>query len=330
MSNQAKMRWGILSTGKIARKFTEDLVIMDEAEVVAVGSRTEASAQAFAQKHNIPRAYGSYEELVNDPDVDIIYVGTPHAMHADNVRLALNAGKHVLNEKAFTINAQDAQEIIELARAKGLFLMEAVWMRFFPLMERLRGWMQEETIGQVHYMQADFGFNFEFNPNGRLFDPALGGGALLDLGIYPISLSSMLFGTPQDIQTMAVLGETGVDYKNAMQFRFASGVIASLQSCMVANLSQSAQIIGEKGRIIIHKQFWNPDKMTLHLDGEAPVSFEEIRWGNGYTYEAREVMKCIRAGKLESDIMPLAESLSIMQTMDTLRERWGLRYPFEM
>ncbi len=324
-----KIRWGILSTGKIARKFTEDLKIMDDAEVVAVGSRTLDSAKTFADKFEIPHAYGSYEELVSDPDVDVIYVGTPHAMHADNVRLSLNAGKHVLNEKAFTINAQEAQEIIDLARAKKLFLMEAVWMRFFPLMARLREWLAEEKLGKIHFMSADFGFNFDFNATSRLFDPALGGGALLDLGIYPISLSSMLFGTPTEIQTMVELGEPGIDYKNAMQFRFESGVFASLQSAMVSILSQSATIIGEKGRVTVHKQFWNPDKMTLHLDGQDPVSFEEIRWGNGYTYEAREVMDCIRAGKLESDIMPLDESLSIMQTMDTLRERWGLKYPFE-
>ena len=329
MATQTKIRWGILSTGNIAHKFTEDLVTMDDAEVVAVGSRTQESAQAFARKFNIPRAYGSYEELANDSDVDIVYIGTPHAMHAANVRLCLNAGKHVLNEKAFTINAQEAQEIIELAREKKRFLMEAVWMRFFPLMHRLRDWMREGKLGQIQYMQAEFGLNFEFNPQGRLFNPAVGGGALLDLGIYPISLSSMLFGTPQEIQTMVVMGETGVDYKNTSLFHFESGVMASLQSCLVANLTQSAHIVGDKGHVVVHKQFWNPDKMTLHLDGQDPVTFEEIRWGNGYTYEAREVMDCIRAGKIESDIMPLDESLSIMQTMDSLRAKWGLRYPFE-
>lgn len=282
MTNKTKIKWGILSTGGIANNFTTDVVTMDDAEVVAVGSRTDSSAQKFAQKFNIPRAYGSYEALANDPDIDVIYIGTPHAMHAENVRLCLEAGKHVLNEKAFTINAAEAKSIIYLAREKQLFLMEAVWMRFFPLMYKLREWMTEGILGQVHYMQADFGINFDFHPQGRLFNPDVGGGALLDLGIYPISLSSMLFGTPSEIQTMATLGETGVDFKNTMLFRYESGVMASLQSCLVANLTQSAHIIGEKGRIEVHGQFWNPDKMTLHLNGQAPVVYEEIRWGTGY------------------------------------------------
>lgn len=329
MTNKIKIRWGILGSGMIAGKFADDLQLLKDAEIVAVGSRTATSAQSFAQKYHIPHIHSSYESLADDADVDVIYVATPHPMHAANVRLCLEAGKAVLNEKPFTLNADEAQKIIELARIKGLFLMEAMWTRFFPLMAKVRELLADDVLGQVYYMQANFGSKFEFDPTSRFFNKALGAGALLDLGVYPISFSSMLFGTPQDIQSMVTIGETEVDYQNALLFRFASGVMASMQSCLVADTSHVAEIVGEKGSIVIDKYFWMPSKMTVYLNGQDPVVYEETIWGHGYTYQVQEVMRCLRSGKLESTIMPLDETLNIMQTLDTIRAQWGLIYPSE-
>lgn len=323
-----KIRWGILSTGMIAAKFVEGLAMLPDAEVVAVGSRTEEASQAFADRYHIPHRHGSYEALANDPDVDVVYVATPHNLHKENTLLCLQGGKAVLCEKPFTINAAEAEAIITLARQKRLFLMEAMWTRFMPAMRKIRQLLADGTIGDVRLVIVEFGFRPPFDPQGRLFNPDLGGGALLDLGIYPITLAWLVLGPPQSVISKATIGPTGVDEQNAIILGYAEGQMALLASSLQAQTAHEAQIIGTRGRIRIHPEWWNPTTFTLSLP-EKDETITVPTEGNGYNYEAAEVMSYLRAGKLESDLMPLDESLAIMRLLDQIRGQWGLRYPME-
>lgn len=324
------IKWGILSTGGIARQFAEGLSLLPDAKLVAVGSRNQAAADEFGDLFNVPKRYPTYEALVNDPDIDVIYIGTPHIFHRDNMRLCLEAGKHVLCEKAFTINAAEAEEAINLAREKGLFLMEAMWTRFLPAVIKVRELLAEGVIGDVRLFQADFGFNLDFDASHRAYNPELGGGALLDVGIYPISFASMVFGTqPAEISSYAYLGQTGVDEVSAGTFRYPNGALAQFSGAVSIETTREAIIFGTKGHIRVHNPFWFPDTLTLTLRGQAPQVIDVPKQGNGYSYEADEVAKCIRAGQLESAIMPLDETLAIMRTLDSLRAQWGLKYPTE-
>jgi predicted dehydrogenase len=324
-----RVRWGILGTGKIAHQFAAALRRLPEAELLAVGSRSMESATRFADEFGISRRYGSYAELVNDPQVEVIYVATPHSCHSENTRLALNAGKTVLCEKPFTLNAAQAREVIALARERKLFLMEAMWTRCFPLMRKLRELLASGAIGEVRQLAADFGFRAEREEEPRLFGPEFGGGALLDVGVYPVSLASMLFGTPVKIVSTANLGPTGVDEEAAMILIYDRGEMAILHAAIRLETAQEAIITGTRGRIRIHSPWWRPAAMTLSRDGKSDERFDFPLDGNGYEYEAQEVMDCLRSGKLESPLMPLDESLSIIETLDTLRAQWGLRYPME-
>lgn len=322
------VRWGILAPGNIAKRFAQGVQALPDATVVAAGSRAKEKADAFSDALGIPNRYGSYEALVADPEVDIVYVASPHPFHKEHTLLALNAGKPVLCEKPFTINAAELEEVVRVAREKKLFLMEGMWSRYFPAMVRVRELLAEGAIGEVRLLEADFGFRAGVNPEGRLFNPALGGGALLDVGVYVVSLASMLLGTPDRIASLATLGETGVDEQSAMLFGYPNGQLAVLSTAVRTNTPHKATIVGTDGRIVIHPRWWNPEKLTLTRGGkdeEIAVPFE----GNGFNYEAAEAASCLRAGKLESDIMPLDESLSILKTLDTLRAQWGLKYPME-
>jgi len=320
-------RWGILGTGKIARQFAEGLKILPETTLAAVGSRTAEQASAFGSQLNIPIRHSSYEALVNDPNVDIVYVATPHSCHKENTLLALSAGKSVLCEKPFTIDARDAEEVIAFARAQKLFLMEAMWTRCFPLMSRVREMLQASEIGDVRMLTADFGFRAEYGEEERLFDLSVGGGALLDVGIYPVSLASMIFGTPTRIASLANLGKTGVDEEAAMILAHEQGQIAVLSTAIRLDTAQEAIIIGTKGRIRVHAPWWRPAAFTISREGVADQIQEFPFDGNGYQFEAAEVMNCLRSGELESRVMPLDETLSIMKTLDAIRAQWGLQYP---
>lgn len=323
------VKWGILGTGWIAAQFTSDLAYAEGAEVCAVGSRSRQSAEAFAQQHNIRKAYGSYEELARDPEVDIIYVATPHPMHKENVLTCLEAGKAVLCEKPFTVNAADTEDLIRIAREKHLFLMEAMWTRYLPAIRKVRQWLEEGRIGEVQLLKADFGFRTEWNPQGRLFNPELGGGALLDVGIYPISFASMVFGTaPSSVAATAYLGETGVDERFSLQFAYEDGKAACLNGAIRLQLDNEARIYGTKGSIRI-PDFFMARKAELHLHGEAVETFEYKGERKGYAFEAEEAGRCLREGLTESPDMPLAETLAIMRTMDGIRRQWGLVYPCE-
>ncbi len=325
-----KIRWGIMGTGGIARGFAEDLVLLDEAELVAVGSRTQKSADEFAKKYDVKHKHASYEALAKNPDVDVIYIATPHHLHCENTLLCLNAGKHVLCEKPFAMNAREAKLMIDTARAKKLFLMEAMWTRFVPLVVKLRDMLAQRVIGDVRMLQADFCFRAPFSRDGRLFNPQLGGGALLDVGVYPVSFASMIFGAPERITGMAHFGETGIDEQNAILMGYSGGRIATLYSSTRLDSPIEAVIMGTKGSIRIHRFMHHPVSMTLLSGGNPDKTIKLPIDGYGYGYEAEEVMKCIRNDKTESAIMPLNETLTIIKTLDALRNQWGLVYPSDL
>lgn len=324
-----KIRWGILATGNIAHNMAAALQIVDEAELVAVASRTQANADAFGDEWQVPRRYSSYEALAADPEVDVVYIATPHTYHYDNMKLCLNGGKHVLCEKPLTLDAQQAAECIAFAREKKLFLMEAMWTRFFPAMVQIRDWLREGVLGEIKVVQADFSFNLAFDPASRLYDPELGGGALLDVGIYPLSFATMVLGLPERWQGYAQLSQTGVDELDAITLIYERGAVALLSCSLRINRPQEAWIMGTKGYLKIHEKFFQPHHITLHLDDGEAIIYEFPYEGDGYAHEVREVHACLQAGKLESDIMPLDESLALMNLMDELRAAWGVRYPHE-
>lgn len=323
------IHWGILGAGNIARSFATGLQVLPQARLVAIGSRSLEKANAFGEAFGIPRRYGRYQELVDDPEVDVIYVATPHSLHREHSLLCLQAGKAVLCEKPFALNAREAREVIACARRKRLFLMEAMWTRFLPIMDQVRQWLAAGAIGEPRLLTADFGFRAEFNPEGRLFHPALGGGSLLDIGVYTVALAFMVFGgPPARITGLAHLGETGVDEQAAFILGYGQGQLALLASAIRTNTPQEARIDGTHGRIRIDS-FWRATRATLAVEGQEPQTVERPFEGNGYNYEAAEVMRCLEEGKLESNLMPLEETLSILETLDEIRRQWGLRYPTE-
>ncbi len=322
-------RWGIVGLGSIARQFATGLKSAPGAELAAVGSRSQEKADTFGAEFGAARCHGSYEALAADPDVDAVYVASPHPMHKADALLCLRHGKAVLCEKPFTINAAEAEEVIGAARANNVFLMEAMWTRFLPAVQRVRELVREEAVGDIQFVQADFGFRAGFDPKSRLFDPALGGGGLMDVGVYCISFASMLLGTPEHVTGTAVLGETGVDETAAMVLRYPSRAIAVLSTAIRSNTPHEATIVGTDGKIKVHSPFWKATTLTLSRGGRADEVIELPYEGNGYNYEALEVARCVGAGLTESQTMPLDETLEIMKTMDTLRAQWGVKYPME-
>ncbi|GAA3996566.1 Gfo/Idh/MocA family oxidoreductase [Streptomyces plumbiresistens] len=326
------MRWGILATGGIAAAFTADLVDLPDAEVVAVASRTEASAKAFADRFGIPRAYGGWEALAQDEDIDVVYVATPHSAHRAAAGLCLTAGRNVLCEKAFTLNAREAEELVALARERGSFLMEAMWMYCNPLIRRLVDLVRDGAIGEVRTVHADFGLAGPFPPSHRLRDPAQGGGALLDLGVYPVSFAHLLLGEPSDIAARATLSEEGVDLQTGALLSWDSGAIASVHCSLVGGTATTASVTGTLGRIDIPYGFFHTDRFVLHRDGREPQEFtaDPADGPRGsLRHEAREVMRALRAGETESPLVPLDGTLAVMRTLDAIRERVGVRYPGE-
>jgi predicted dehydrogenase len=325
------IRWGILSTGYIAHQFAEGLKVLPDAEIAAVGSRNAETAAAFAETFGIPRSFGSYEELVRDAGVDVVYVGTPHRYHKENTLLCFSAGKPVLCEKPLTMNAVDAETVVRAAREHKLFLMEAMWSRFLPAVSKTRQLIEGGVIGEIQIVAADFGFTAPFDPKSRLYDPDLGGGSLLDVGIYPISLASMLLGQPERIVSMGQIGATGVDEQSAMIFGYEGGAMAVGYATIRCGSYTEATIIGTRGMIRLHAQIglFRPFELTLRVSGEGDRVIDVPYEGNGYHYEAAEVMRCLRNGETESPVMPLNESLEILRTMDQIRSQWGLKYPSE-
>ena len=315
----APVRWGILGTGGIAQAFARDLALTDSGVVAAVGSRSQASADRFAAAFDVPVSHASYAALVGDPDVDVIYVATPHPLHRDNAILALEAGKPVLVEKPFAMTAQEAADIVAVARARGLFAMEAMWTRFLPNMAVVRDWLASGVLGEIVAVHADHGQWFAEDGASRLFAPELGGGALLDLGVYPVSFASMVLGAPQRIVSLIDPAFTGVDAQTSMLFGYAGGAQAVLTCTLRAKSPTRAAIIGVEATIEIDGDFYAPATVTLRPRGAAPTRIEAADPGRGLRHQADEVARCLAAGALESPLMPLDESVAIMATMDAVQ-----------
>jgi len=312
------LRWGVIGAGGIAAVFAADLELTDSGRVVAVGSRDLARAEAFADRFAIPNRHGSYEALVADGDVDAVYVATPHPMHRADAELALRAGKPVLLEKPFTVTAAQARELVALARERGLFLMEAMWTRFLPHVARIRELLAEGALGEIVTVIADHGQWFAEDREHRLFAPELAGGALLDLGVYPVAFASMVLGQPTEILSMVTPAFTGVDGQTSMLLGYASGAHAVLTCTLAAKSPTRAAIVGTRARIEVEGDFYAPSRFTLtSRDGEQ-VSFDGSREGRGLRFEADEVARCLREGLLESPLMPLDESVAIMETMEAV------------
>jgi predicted dehydrogenase len=313
---ESPVRWGILGTGGIAGSFVADLRQTDSGVAAAVGSRSQGSADRFADEFGISSRHASYESLVADPDVDVIYVATPHPMHHDNAILALRAGKHVLVEKPFTMNAAEAREIADVAREHGLFAMEAMWTRFLPHTAIIRDWLAQGVLGDVVTVTADHGRRFAEDAGFRLFAPELGGGALLDLGAYPVSFASMVLGTPSRIVSMIDPAFTGVDGQTSMLFGYDSGAQAVLTCTLRAKSPTRAAIVGTDARIEVESDFYAPATVTLIPGKGDPVFVESRHEGRGLRHQADEVARRLAAGDVESPLMPLDETISIMETMD--------------
>ncbi|WP_031476539.1 Gfo/Idh/MocA family protein [Streptomyces bicolor] len=329
---EQSVRWGILATGGIAAAFTADLVDLPDAEVVAVASRKQESADAFAERFGIPRAYGDWAALAEDGDIDVVYVATPHSAHRAAAGLCLEAGHNVLCEKAFTLNAREAGELVALAKARGSFLMEAMWMYCNPLIRRLKALVDDGAIGEVRHVQADFGLAGPFPPSHRLRDPAQGGGALLDLGVYPVSFAQLLLGEPSDVTARATLSAEGVDLQTGALLSWDGGALASVHCSIAGGTATSASVTGSGGRIDVPHGFFFPDRFVLHRDGRDPEEFTADPADgprNTLRHEAVEVMRALRAGESESPLVPLDGTLAVMRTLDAIRDRVGVRYPGE-
>ncbi|WP_314212277.1 Gfo/Idh/MocA family oxidoreductase [Pseudarthrobacter equi] len=325
-TSDGRLRWGILGTGFIAGLQVPDLQ-ENGFTVQAVGSRTEESSKAFADGHGISTAHGSYEDLVADPDVDVVYVATPHPFHHANALMALNAGKHVLVEKAFTINAREAQEIVDLAAAKGLVVLEAMWTRFLPHMARIREIIGQGTIGEVRKVLASHNQDLPKDPAHRLNDPALGGGALLDLGIYPISFAFDILGAPQRILASASKTVTGVDRQTSAIFEYAGGAQAIVDCELDAASANRALVIGTEGWIDIESTWYNPVPFTVFdAAGNMVERFEQPVNGRGMQYQAAELERLAGAGATAGSLLPPTETVSIMAAMDEIRRQIGLEY----
>ena len=324
-----KLRWGILATGWIAELFVKDLVLTGHS-VTAVGSRAQSSADRFAKAFGIAKAHGSYEALVADPKVDIIYIATPHPQHVSAAKLALNAGKHILVEKPFTLNAREAAEIVDLASAKGLVVLEAMWTRFLPHMRRIRAVIAAGTIGEVRSVTADHRQKLPDDPKHRLNALELGGGALLDLGIYPISFTWDILGKPSAIQASATFRDTGADAQVATIFHYASGAIATTLSSSDSAGPNRASVVGTTGRIEIDRVWYAPTSFRVYDTANTLLeSFYGAVEGRGMQFQADEMERLITGGMTGSAIMPPAQSVEIMATLDEVRAQIGMRYPGE-
>lgn len=321
-----QINWGIIAPGGIAEKFASDLKLVSDANLIAVASRNSDRAKSFSEKFNSEKYYGSYEDLVNDDDVDVVYIASPHTFHYQHTLLCLNHGKHVLCEKPMGMNVQQVKEMESLAKEKGLFLMEAFWTRFSPSYLKCRQLIENGEIGEIQLLQADFGFKANNDINGRLLNKELGGGALLDIGIYPVFLALSLLGEPDTIKSSGILGPTGVDLSNAIILEYKSkNALATLSSTLLANTPIEAVISGSGGSIKFERQWHCPTSLEVTINNEVTIfNFKEK--GFGYQYEAKEVNDCLLKGKQNSNIFPVSQSILLHTTLDAIRHQIGLKY----
>ena len=322
----ADIRWGVVGPGRIAEKVVEDFAVVDGARAVAVASRSLDRARAFAARHGIERAHGSYAEILADPEVDVLYVATPHPQHHAIALGALRAGKALLVEKAFTATTAGTAEIVDLARETGVFVMEAMWTRFQPAVVALRGLVADGAIGEVRSVQADLGVAREYDPSDRLFDPALGGGALLDLGVYVVSFAQMLLGTPERVVAPGSLFPSGVDAEATLLLDHADGRTATLTTSLRNALPGQARVFGTTGWIDVLPRFHHPITFVLHRARAEPETFTRRPVGQGYAHELIEVTECLRAGRTESAVMPLADTLAVQTILGEAADQLGVRH----
>jgi predicted dehydrogenase len=322
-------RWGILAPGRIAHRFAQALESVEGARLQTVGSRSPERAEAFARQYGAAVHYGSYEELARDPEVDAVYIASPHRFHCEQARLCLEAGKPVLLEKPFTVNASQASDLITLAKGRGLFLMEAMWSRYLPVYRRVREWLEEGRIGTIHLISSIFAFHPDRDPIERKFSHDLAGGALLDIGIYNISLSQWATGeNPTSIHALARVGDTGVDEITSVVMAYPKDVVSQFSCSFLFEGINDFVIYGSKGHIRAQAKFWESTQAVLTEEAGETVAALPFR-RNGFEYQIEEAVSCIRAGRLESEDMPLASSLANMETMDEIRRQIGLEYSFE-
>ncbi len=320
------VRWAILGAGRIAAVVGADIASSPSNEVVAVGARDLDRARALADTLAAPRAYGSYAELVADADADVVYVATTHGQHREHATLALRAGKPVLVEKAFTLNAAEAREVMALARSQQLFCMEAMWMRMHPLVRAAQQVVAEGRIGTVLSATADLSVLIPYDPAHRLFDLSAGGGAQLDLGVYSSTFAHLFLGTPQTVTATGSLAPTGADCTTAMQWSYADGRYGQVACSTRGRSPQVGTVVGTEGWLTLGAPFHHPDTLTVYRDGEIEVVNATVP-GNGYGPQVDEVERCLREGLTESPLVPLDDTLSILQIMDDARAQVGVRYP---
>jgi predicted dehydrogenase len=322
------IRWAILGTGRMAGSFAADLALLPDAMLAAVGSRSAEQAARFAAQYRAP-ATGTYAEVTARDDIDAVYIATPHALHCEHALLCLAAGKPVLLEKPFTINAAEARNVIDAARGQGLALMEAMWTRFVPSVVRLRELLAGRVIGDVQLMVAGGAFMPARDPQYYLFNRELGGGVLLDAGVYLVSYASMIFGAPAGVAALARIGDTGVDEHDAVLLEHPGGALANLYVSLRARCSPDLRLYGDRGSIHVHAPLFAPRRITVTRTGESEQLLEFPFDGTGYRFQAAEFNDLLRAGRMESRVMPLDETLRIMRTLDEIRAQIGMRYPCE-
>lgn len=321
------IKWGILGTGHISNKFALALALLPDAELVAVASRDQAKADEFAARHKVRKACSSYRELAEDPEIDVVYIGTPHTFHLENSLLCMRNGKAVLCEKAFSIHAAEAREMVRVAREQNVFLMEAMITRHVPLIKKTLAWIREGKIGEVRMVRASRCARGEFKPGARQLNPDLGGGSLLDVGVYVISFASMVFGkSPVEVIGLSHIGEWGSDEQGVAILKYDQGEMADLSFALRTAAVNEAYIFGTEGYIKIDDVFAVPTRAALYINKTETEVLEEPIVGNALNYEAEEVMRCLRNGLIESPLMPLDESVQIMEIMDRIREPWNLKY----
>ena len=325
-----KIRWGILGCGRIARKFAADLRLVDDAELTAIASRNKETLELFAKDFPCKQHHNSYEALVANNEVDVIYVATPHSHHYEHTMLCLNHNKAVLCEKAFAINSRQAIEMIKTAKERKVFLMEALWTKFLPHYKKLQELLQQKTLGDIKSMLVNFGFKTSDKSPQRLFDPLLGGGSLLDIGIYNVFMTLSILGKPDTIEATMIAAPTGVDEQIAVLFKYNNGAMAQLFSSFVTNLPTQAEINGTEGCITLTTRFYEPST-TIQLSKKIPYEREAIAVekgaGFGYHYEARHVNECLKKGLIESPVMTHADTLLLMEILDSIRNKARIEYP---
>ncbi len=319
--------WAILGCGKIAGKFANDLLLTEGANLYAVASRDKEKAANFGNTYKTVKSYGSYEEMAQDPDIDIVYIATPHMFHKENTLLCLSNNKAVLCEKAFAMNLNEVEEMIAFAKAKKTFLMEALWTHFLPHYKFVLDEVASGTLGEIQSLKADFGFNSPFDTTSRLYNKSLGGGSLLDVGIYPVFAALSLLGYTEDINAKATLGPTGVDHNCTIKLRYPTGVEAQLFSAIDEQTDTTCHIVFDKGEIVINSRFHEPSSVTItENDVTKTLEFKITEGVNGYHYEILHCQEMLALGKTESDVMTFSKSKELIMMLDTIRVQIGLSY----